>query len=473
MHRLTFLFIVLCGTAAAAPAHRTTVPEPLTPRNFVPPTSQTAPLSNGIPVTVVENHEVPLVWVQIAFNRGGWTSPDEMPLLANVTMDMLNEGAGDLDAAGISNATRRIATHLSTWSGADDAGVSIRSLTNRVEESLDLLTLVLHKPTFPSADWELMRKKKLADLASARSNPRSIQNRVWLKQFYGDSYRGRLGMEAGYNAITVDHMRQWWTDHIQPNTARIFVGGDTTLEAIQPLLEERLGRWTGQAIPAQAPSETLDNAKTTRIVLVDKPGATQSVVQAGYRTRAITDPGYSAANLANMSFGGMFSARLNLNLREEKGWTYGARSGLKQSLLPLIFSAGASVKTDTTADTIREILRELKESQDDRPFTQEELDNVRGYLLGTHPLRFESPNYLLNKLKDMWIYDLPADWVSGYSERVRSVTLPDAQAAWNSWIDPGRLLIVVVGDAATIRSGLDSLDLPIAVVDADGNPVGE
>jgi len=474
MRSIILLALLASGTASALPAHRATAPEPLAPRNFQAPDFHAATLSNGIPITVVENHEVPLVWVQVAFNRGGYTDPADKPGLANVTMDMLNEGAGDLDAAGLSKATRRIATHLNTWSGSDDAGASIRSLTSNLSESLDLLTVVLRAPTFPDADWSLLRKKRLADLESARNNPRSIYKRVWAKQFYGDSYRGNITTEAGYNAITIDDMRAWWSGNITPETARIFVGGDTSLAAVQPLLEARLGTWTGEAVDAAAPEALAIEPTSPHIVLVDKPGAPQSVVQVGTRTKLTRrDSGYMAAFLANMSFGGMFSARLNLNLREDKGWTYGARSSFQHNRLPEVFSGGASVKTDTTADTIQEILRELNESQGDRPFLETELENVRGYLLGTYPLRFESPNFLLDQLKDVWIYDLPDDWVSGYSDRVRSVTLPDAQAAWNRWIDPKRLTIVVVGDAATIRTGLDGLDLPVAVVDADGNAVGD
>ena len=150
----------------------------------------------------------------------------------------------------------------------------------------------------------------------------------------------------------------------------------------------------------------------------------------------------------------------------------GARSGVSHSHVDGVFSAGASVITDKTAESVSEILRELKESQADRPFTQEELNGMRGALLGTRPLRFESTGYLLGQTRDIWIYDLPSDWVTSYPDHVRSVTLEGAMTAWKRWINPDQLTILVVGDAATIREGLSALGLPMTELNADGQPVG-
>ena len=461
--------------APPVPEHRKAAPGPLEARAFQAPATATGKLSNGLEVTVVENHEVPLVWVSLYVDRGQFTDPADKPGLASATMDMLNEGAGEYDAAGLSKATKSLASSLSSSASDDVASLSIKTLTKNLGPTLDLMSLVLRSPTFADKDWDLMRKKRLQDLEAARNNPRKIHSRVWDKLFYGDGYKGAMRTEDAYNAITTADMRSWYSKHLAPNVARIYVGGDTTLDKVLPLLEARFGDWEGTAKEidrAQIVSGMPERAQGTHIVLIDKPGAPQSVVKVGQRVFSRKADDFFPALLANYCFGGMFMARLNMNLREDKGWTYGARSGVSHSHVDGVFSAGASVITDKTAESVSEILRELKESQADRPFTQEELNGMRGALLGTRPLRFESTGYLLGQTRDIWIYDLPSDWVTSYPDHVRSVTLEGAMTAWKRWINPDQLTILVVGDAATIREGLSALGLPMTELNADGQPVG-
>jgi len=474
MRSLILLLAMGCLPKAAPPppAHRLTAPAPLAARAFQAPTTATGTLSNGLQVTVVENHEVPLVWVSLYVDRGHYTDPKGKAGLASVTMDMLNEGAGELDAAGLSKATKSLASTLSSSASDDVASLSIKSLSKNLGPTLDLMSQVLRSPSFTEKDWDLMRKKRLQDLEAARNNPRKIHSRVWDKLFYGEGYRGTLRTEADYAAITTQDMRAWYSQHLAPDSARIYVGGHTTLAEVMPLLEARFGDWEGEAAKATLESTMTDRAEATHIVLIDKPGAPQSVVKVGQRVHTRKAEDFFPAMLANYCFGGMFMARLNMNLREDKGWTYGARSGVSHSRIDGVFSAGASVVTDKTADSVSEILRELKESQGERPFTQVELDGMRGSLLGTRPLRFESTGYLLGQSRDIWIYDLPSDWVTSYPDHVRNVTLESAHTAWKRWINPDQLTILVVGDSATIRPGLEALGLPLSVLDADGNPVG-
>jgi zinc protease len=458
--------------APPVPAHRLVTPPALAAGNYQPPSAATGTLSNGIVVTVVENHEVPLVWVSLYVDRGHYTDPADQPGLASVTMDMLNEGAGEYDAAGLSKAARSMASSLSSSASSDSAILSIKSLTKNLSPTLDLMSLVLRSPSFAQLDWDLMRKKRLQDLTAARNNPRKIHARVWSKLLYGDGYRGAMRTEAAYESISTADMRAWAAKHLAPDAARIFVGGDTTLAAVMPLLEARFGDWEGQSTSTKLNPTMADRAQGTHIVVVDKPGAPQSVIKVGQRVHTRKAEDYYSAMLANFCYGGMFIARLNMNLREDKGWTYGARSRLSHSHLDSVFSAGASVITDKTAESVSEILRELRESQSTRVFSSEELDGMRGALLGSRSLRFESTGYLLGQARDIWIYDLPEDWVTSYPDKVRSVTLDEANAAWRRWINPDQLTILVVGDAATIRPGLEALGYPLTQVDADGQPVG-
>jgi zinc protease len=473
MRFLIPLFALACAPKIApVPAHRLVTPGPLEAKNYQPPTAAVGTLSNGITVTVVENHEVPLVWVSLYVNRGHSADPADKPGLASVTMDMLNEGAGEYDAAGLSTATKSLASSLSSSASDDSATLGIKSLTKNLGTTLDLMSLVLQSPSFAQSDWDLMRKKRIQDLAAARNNPSQMHSRVWNQLIYGEGYRGAMRSEAAYESITTADMQAWRAKHLAPDAARIYVGGDTTLETVLPLLEARFGDWEGTAAPSELNPTMTERASGTHIVLLDKPGAPQSVVKVGQRVQSRTADDYTSAMLANVCYGGMFIARLNMNLREDKGWTYGARSRLSHSHLDSVFSAGASVITDKTAESVSEILRELKDSQSTQLFTQDELDGMRGALLGSRSLRFESTGYLLGQSRDIWLYGLPDDWVTGYPDKVRGVTLQSANDAWKRWINPDQLTILIVGDVATIRPGLEALGLPISQVDVNGEPVG-
>ena len=451
---------------------RTQKPEPLAPRAFQLPESQTAQLSNGVSVSVVENHEMPLVNVRVAFDQGGWTDSTEAVGLASVTLDMLNEGAGEYDAAGISKAAKAIAANLSSGAGADSASVSVDVLSKNMEPALDLLATVILSPTFEDDDWAIMKMDRLAGLASARNNPRSIAGRVAGQLQYGDSYKGLLRAEASYEAMTTANMKAWWATHLTAGNARIYVGGDTTLDDVLPMLEARFGAWTGEAAESSKPSTVLPNVDATTIFLVDKPGAPQSVLNVFRRLELTrTDDDWFNTYMANMMFGGMFSARINLNLREDKGWTYGARSGLRADYTKALWTTSTSVKTDTTADSISEILREVSEASAERQFTADELENARGYLLGSRPVRYENAGTLLSELQSNWLYGLPDDWITAYADNIRAVSIESAQAAWDEHLKSGPLSILVVGDKATILEGLAALSLPIVELDSDGQPM--
>jgi zinc protease len=449
---------------------RSTQPEPLEPRAFQLPEASTATLSNGVQVSVVENHEMPLVNIRIAFDQGGWTDDPGSVGLASVTLDMMNEGAGELDAAGISKATKTIAANVGCGAGDDSASVSLDVLTKNVEPGLDILAMVLLQPTFEQDDWDIMKMDRIASLASARNNPRSIASRVASRLQYGEDYKGMLRTEEAYDGISTGDMKTWWSTHLTPGNAQIYVGGDITLEAVMPMLEARLGEWAGGASTAEKPSATQANVNETTIFLVDKPGAPQSVLNV-FRRLDIErgDADWFNMYMANMMYGGMFSARLNLNLREDKGWTYGARSGTRSNYTKGMWTASTSVKTDTTADSISEILREVTEAQSTRPFVADELVASSGYLLGSRPVRYENAGTLMGELQGNWLYGLPDDWITAYADNIRAVTLENAQAAWNKHIITDELSILVVGDKATILEGLQALKLPIVNLDSDGN----
>jgi|AMFO01.1.fsa_nt_gi Predicted Zn-dependent peptidases len=462
------------ATVQADPdAWRTTPPQPLPNRPFELPAVETATLSNGLKVDLVENHEVPLVYVQLVFQGGGWSDPAGKRGLADVTMSMLSEGAGDLDAQGLSLALKKLATDLSTGAGIDGAHVDLKSLKEKLGPSLDLMKLVVTRPTFAKADWTLMQKQRLQDLESARDTAKQIAGRVTNHLAYGDVYAGRLTNEAAYKSITTGDMRGWWKQHVRPDQALLLVGGDITMDELKPLLEQRFGTWkaAGKAPDASLPqASALPTHDQTTIFLVDKPGATQSVLRMSQPVGDRKAPDYTAFELANAVMGGQFISRINMDLREDKGWTYGAWSWDDQNHLGGRWEVGTSVVTPATAPAVKEVLDILKASEGDKPITADELSATRGYLLGTFPVRFENPGYLLGQTEDIWRYDLPADWPQSFPDRVRAVDLAAANQALKHYVDPARLVIVVVGDAAKVKDDLARL-APVVMVDADGVPV--
>ena len=270
-------------------------------------------------------------------------------------------------------------------------------------------------------------------------------------------------------------MKKWWQVHLAPAHSMLLVGGDITLDEAIPLLEARFGAWKDPRRVARHDKPAVDalpSFEQSTIFLVDQPGAPQSVVKGGLFVGDELGEDWPAFDLANLAVGGQFTARINMNLREDKGWTYGARSGTAHNYLPGLWSAGGSIVTPHTADAVVEILAELNGALGDKPVTADELAAARGGTLGTGPLSFDTPGYLLDETASMWRYDRPDDWLSGRISRYEAVTLEQANAAFKARIDPSKLIFLVVGDAATIAGPLaEQTGLPVVRVDADGRPV--
>ncbi len=460
----------LSACAPKAPLDRSLAPAPLPAGTFVPPAPVEATLSNGVRVVLVENHEVPLVYGRLVFLANGSSDPVGKEGLASVTMDMLDEGAAGKDAAALAGTLQKLGAGLGTSAGDDGATIAFSTLARNLDATLGVLVDVLQRPDFPAADWELLRKKRIAGLARARKDPDSVAARVYERILLGDSYRGRLTSEASYGAITLDDMRGWWKTNVVPDGAVLLVGGDTTLSALVPVLEARLAGWKGAGVtPARPVAKPLP--ATPAIHFVDRPGAAQSVIRVGGYVTAPTDAAWYPLVLANQVVGGPFTARINMNLREDKGWTYGARSGFAYDFAGGRFTASAGVRTDVTAPAVQEIWKEVREAATTRPLGATEFEDGRAGLLQGRPLQFENPEWRLGQEEARWRYALPADWVTGYAPNVQAVTLARAQEAWNTVLASAPLVTLVVGDGAQVRASLASLGLPVIEHDPDGNVI--
>ena len=479
----SFLILLACApkktetaTAELAPPSRShiTKPEALPKKSFVPPSLQEATLSNNIPVFLQENQEVPLVRVWISFEAGSWTDPDEQIGLSSITMDMLDEGSQDLTGAELSAQLRNLGSSLSISNQPDGSIMEVQALKQNLAPTLALLQTVLKQPLFPETVWERKKAQYLQSLAQQHNDAKSISRNVWNKLLYKDQYMGRLQTQNHINSISTKNMRTWYDQFIVPQTTKIWVGGATTLEEVQPILEENFGTWTktpNKKLPS-APSEiALKEPPRSFIYLVDKPGATQSIIRIGHGIGHERAPETTALTVANNAIGGMFTARINQFLREEKGWTYGAWTWLAHNYYPGSFNMSSSVVTEHTADSIREVVRILRSSKGETPITQVEVDRAKGDLMGTFPMKFEKPDFAIHNQLRIMRYQLPADWISGYEQRVNEVTLKDAQSAWNDNIDPETIYILIVGDKNAIESSLLTLGYPIIPMNTYGEKI--
>lgn len=467
---MILLPLMLHPLILAADLDRSVVPEPLEAPAFVLPTPTRGLLSNGVEVVLVENHELPLFELRVVFKTGGWTDPEGLEGLTGATLDMLNEGAGTYDAVTLSAETRELGSGLWTNAGLDLATVGCSGLVRNMEPTLDLWSTVLLQPTFPSAEWDRLEVNYAQGLEEDASDPTAIAWKVSDRVLYGDRYDGRSMTLDSLGRIDPEGMQAWYQEHLVPGNALILVGGDVTLDQVLPLLEARLGTWTAEGSHEPPRREAVVPTETT-LYVVDKPGASQSVVIAATPVPGRLDASWYPLYLGNRAWGGSFMARLNMTLREEKGWTYGARSFVSANDVPGVWVASSSVVAEATAPAVNELLVMLGAVAGDQPLTEDEIEYARSGLLNGYAARFETVDYLLDQQKDIWRYGLPSDWSAAWPGQIDQVSPEDAQTVFQEQVAERPMAIVVVGDMATNLEALVALGPPVVHLDIDGNPV--
>ena len=444
------------------------LPPPLAPRKFQLPAVERGELDNGIPVLLSQNNEVPLVFVKVVFEPGGWS--DDKQHVSKAAMTLIDNGAGDYDADAFAQKQRELAASVYASSKLDYSLAGVNTLKKNMDESIGLLATMLQAPTFPKEDWEVEQQQMIQNIQSAQQKPSAICANVFNSLLYGEQYLGTIDSPEAMSQISTKDIKVWHKNNIVPANAKIAVAGATTLEEIIPILNQHFGQWNakGKALPDKPKSKDLPKAQSSQVYLVDKPGAAQSVVRFGQFTLPETHDDYLALELANETIGGMFIARVNMNLREDKGWTYGARSWHYPSFVTSRWALSSNVVTEHTVAAVSEVRKELRQAQEDRPISADELKAAKGNILGGFPQQFERPDSILNEIIRLETYDLPTESLKSYPDDIRALTLEQAQTAWNNYIDVDQLLIVIVGDAEKIESGLLEQGLPVVRVDETG-----
>ncbi|MDR3772013.1 MAG: pitrilysin family protein [Terracidiphilus sp.] len=443
----------------AAQAWRSTPPAPGPERPLVLPKPTVITLANGLTVYLVERHELPIVSVQLLTLAGGAANPPDRPGLAGITAALLTEGTAKRSSEEIANAASLLGTDLSSFSNADSAGLAISLLSRHVTRGLDLLADSAEHPAFPAADLERLRTRRLTGLLQQQDNPIQLALRAGLLNLYGaaNPYAyDALGTAASLHAITRDEIAGFYASHYGPRGSLLELTGDVTPAEARKLAEEAFGKWTSSAQPAAPPPAPA--VPERKILLVDKPGSPQTALITFGVGLPRSSPDYPAVTVMNTMLGGLFSSRINMNLREEHGYTYGASSFFRYSRGTGPFISYALVRTDVTAPAAEQLFKEL-DGIHTKPLTDAELRQSKNSIIRSMPGDFESAYGVNGQLANLWLFGLSLDYYTKLPAQIEGVTSADAQAAAAKYIHPENLLVIAVGDKGKIESGLKDLKL--------------
>lgn len=429
-------------------------------------------LKNGIEVLLAERHEVPLVNMELFWPYG--TAAQAGAGQFEMLMGMLSEGANGLNAEQLTAAYGALGASFGGDLDADSLGVTLSTPRSKLPEALRLFADNVQKPDFPADALARRVQRKLASLAAGTTSPGGILSLNQMRLMYGAHPYGRYNslplLEAASKALTPEALRALAPTVLHPDAARLLVVGDTDQATLQPLLETALGAWSASApaVPARS-LPPVQKPASARVFLFDLPGAEQSLVAAADLSMTATDPQHEAADLADAVLGGLFTSRLNLNLREDKHWTYGASSGLRESIGAGLFGVQAAIETPHTAAALQEIKREIAEIAGKRPPTATELDAARKSLVRALPSQAETAGGVLALYQRLLAYGLPADHYSGYAARLAALDAASVASAATQLARPEALTWFVVGDLEKIEADIRKLNLgPVTVLDARG-----
>ncbi len=451
---------IYAGTAVMAQAPDRSGPPKLGPAPSLKlPPIQHLRLSNGLPVLLLEKHEVPLVQIELIVMSGAALDPPDRIGLASMTAAMMEEGAASRNALELADAIDFLGASISADAANHTTSVILHTPLSKLDSALALFGDVALRPTFPSEELERNRKDRLTELAQWHDDPSTIASVMFSRTLYGPSHpygRVAMGDEKSIRALTVGELKKFHDDVFRAGNAHLIVVGDVTAAVILPKLESFFGGWRGgKAPPPVFPSAS--QVEGRRIFFVDKPDAAQSEIRIGRIGAQRMTEDFFPLLVLNTVLGGSFTSRLNQNLRERNGYTYGAYSTFTFLPQPGPFIAGAAVQTEVTDKALSEFMKELKGILE--PVTDGELERAKQYLTLRYPRSFQSVGQIAGQLVQLVVYNLPDDYFNTYSKNILAVTKEDVQRVAKKYIDPDNIDIVVVGDRKKTEEGIEALKL--------------
>ena len=472
---LVILILALTGAIPLAQAtlDRSKAPTPGPAPMLRVPAWTRSTLANGAEIVISEKHDLPLVSFTITFSGGyNQVDPASRRGLADMTAAMMSEGTKSRDGEALADALQRLGTTVSVRIAGETGTIAFECIAGKFPETLDIVADMLVNPSFPPAALERLRAQRLVALTQARDQPGAIASRVFPRLVYGDAHPyGQNVTETTVKAITRDDVVAFHRAYFRPGHALVTVVGDVNAAAAKAAIDKALTVWTrgGEKPAFQYPAAPPARAST--IYLADKPGAAQSTFAIGTTGPPRSTPDYFALQVMNTILGGMFQSRLNANIREEKGYSYGVSSFFAYGKGPGAFRAGGDIVAAKSDAALMEFMKELRGIRGERPITDEELSTAKNALTERLPGTFASAQSINNAIVSLWTQGLPDDYYQQYAARIAAVQRDDVVRVARQYVDVDHLVIVIVGDRSTIEGPLRAIRVaPIAITDIEGNP---
>jgi len=430
---------------------------------FTFPAIHRTTLPNGVRVWTVEHRQVPLIALLALVPVGASSDPMDRPGLAAITGDMLDEGCGDRSALEVHEALGRIGAQLDLDVGYDATVIGITTLERYLDRGLELMRDMLVRPRLEQREFDRVRDLRLNRLLQLKDMPPALADRAFAQLLYRNHPYGHLpiGSEGALRSLMIRDIMSFHRRACIPSRATIIAVGDASHEVLQKAASRAFESWQADETEPIADPETFAPAPppAMRLALVHRPGAAQSELRIGHVALPRRTADYHAALVANMILGGQFVSRINLNLREDKGYTYGARTAFEFRRAPGPFAVQASVQSDATAEAVKESIAEIRAIRGERPITHAELEVGRASLTRGYPRNFETADQVARAAAQLALYELPDDYFSTFVPKVTALTEEAVMAVAAKHIDPDRLLAVIVGDRDKLGPSLRSLDL--------------
>jgi zinc protease len=477
--RLTLLVATIAGLLLLLPLHarqtldRTKIPPPGKAPVLRIPKWTKAKLANGADLVISEKHDLPLVSFTITFLGGSnQFEPADRVGISGIVASMLSDGTKTRSGDDLSNALQLLGVSLNRSIGGETGSISFLSTTSKFAPALDVLADVLVNSTFPADALERQRALRLVALSQDRDRTGAISSVVFPKLLYGNAHPyGRSPTEQSIKSVTRDEVAAFYNSYFKPGRAIVVVVGDVTTADVKPTIDRALASWTGGGDKPTFSYPPIPARKSTTIYMVDKPGAAQSTFALGNPGPPRSTSDYFALQVMNRILGGQFQSRLNANIREEKGYSYGVGSAFAFGKGPGAFRAAGDVVTAKSDAALVEFMKELRGIGGMRPVTDEELMTAKAGLIQGMPDRFASVNAINSAITDLLVQGLPEDYYEKFTQNVSAVTKQDVVRVAKQYIDLDHLAIVIVGDRATVEAPLEATKIaPVVVLDIDGNP---
>jgi zinc protease len=456
---------------------RSTLPVPALKPESKFPLLERGELSNGLKIILAQRHSVPVIQINLVVNAGYAADSLSSPGTASLAMDMLLEGTRKRSSLQISEELALIGAMINCGSDLDSSFVYLNTLKEHLDAALDIYSDVILNPAFPQKDFKRLQQQRLAAIKREKSEPSAMGLRVLPKVLYGTNHAYSLpftgsGTEESVSKMTTADMKKFHSTWFKPNNATLVVVGDTTMDEIKPKLERLFKNWKPAQVPQKNISPVNPLANPRVVYIVDRPGSIQTVILVGNVATPKSDPDDIAIGIMNKILGGDFTSRINMNLREDKHWTYGAHSIIADAKGQRPFIAFAPVQSDKTKDAMLEMAKELQGVVTDNPITTEEFEKAIKNQILSLPGTWETIGRVAAAITEIVRFGLPDDYYQTYPEKVRALKLDNVNAAAKKVVLPANNIWVIVGDKQKIEKDIRNLNFgEVKFLDPDGNPV--